>query len=113
LGIGLIVFIVTRASNSGGGPDLSLRNAVWVWPWLIGTVVIGWLGRYDSSLGKSVATGAGERFILPAWIDLLVVIVFNLVIFYWAVSLGQGRDRVDAAVVGDQVNLENDPILEG
>jgi len=113
LGIGLIIFIVTRATTSGNRPDLSLRNSAWVWPWLIGTVVIGWLGRYDSNGGDSVATGAGQRFLLPAWIDLLTVIIFNLVIFYWAVSLGQGHEQIEATIQGDQENLEGDPILEG
>jgi amino acid transporter len=113
LGVGLIVFVLTRIISGGSGSDLGLRNSAWVWPWLIGTVVIGWLGRYDSGGGNSVAAGLGERFFFPFWIDLLVIIVFNLIIFYFAVSLGQGRELVDAAVMGDKVDLENDPILEG
>lgn len=111
LAIGLIIFVLTRATNTDR-PNLNFRNSLWVWPWLIGTVIIGWLGRYDSNGGDTVATGAGQRFVLPFWIDLLVVVVFNLVIFYYAVSLGQGQEQVDAAVRGDQVNLENDPVLE-
>lgn len=112
LAIGLLIFVLTRATNSDR-PPLNLWNSSWVWPWLIGTVIIGWLGRYDSNHGTNVATGAGERFFIPAWFDLLAVIVFNLVIFYYAITLGQPQDRVTAAVEGDKADLENDPILEG
>jgi amino acid transporter len=110
--IGLVVFVITRFT-SASRPDLDLRNAMWVWPWLIGTVIIGWLGRYDSGGGNTRAAGLGERFLFPQWIDLLVVIVFNLVIFYYAVSLGQRREQVAAAIAADEATLENDPLLEG
>jgi amino acid transporter len=112
LGLGLVIFIVTRLTSNNQLP-LGLRNAMWVWPWLIGNLVIGLLGRYDSGLGSDRASGAGELFILPAWIDLLVVIVFNLVIFFYAVSLAQSTDLVRAAIEVDEENLEGDPILEG
>jgi hypothetical protein len=39
-------------------------------------VLFGWLGRYG-----------GGRSILPAWIDLGVVIAFALAIFHWATAL--------------------------
>ena len=41
------------------------------------------LGRY----------GDGSTSWLPEWIDLLVVIVFSLVIFYWAVQLSRSATR--------------------
>ena len=52
-----------------------LRSAAWIGPWIIGSVIIGALGRY----------GDGSHSVLPEWWDLVVVIVFSLVIFYWAV----------------------------
>lgn len=112
LAIGLVIFVITRIVSGTQGP-LCLRNAMWVWPWLIGNLLIGLLGRYDSNLGSDRASGAGELFIFPAWIDLLVVIVFNLVIFYYAVSLAQSNELVRAAIEVDEENLEGDPILEG
>jgi len=112
LGVGLVVFIITRITSGSQAP-LGLRNAMWVWPWLIGNLVIGLLGRYDSNLGSDRASGSGELFILPSWIDLLVVIIFNLVIFYYAVSLAQSNELVRAAIEVDEENLEGDPILEG
>ena len=112
LGVGLVIFIVTRLA-SGSQVPLGVRNAMWVWPWLIGNLLIGLIGRYDSGLGSDRASGAGELFLLPSWIDLLVVIIFNLVIFYYAVSLAQSNDLVRAAIEIDEENLEGDPILEG
>ena len=112
LGVGLVIFIVTRLT-SGSQVPLGVRNAMWVWPWLIGNLLIGLIGRYDSGLGSDRASGAGELFLLPSWIDLLVVIIFNLVIFYYAVSLAQSNDLVRAAIEIDEENLEGDPILEG
>jgi preprotein translocase subunit YajC len=49
---------------------------------------------------------------LPAWIDLLVVIVFSLVIFYFAVTRGQTKAHVEAAISHDEEDLAKDPVLE-
>ena len=54
-----------------------IRIALWIVPWLGGHLLIGMFGRY----------GNGAMNILPAWVDIAVVIVFALVIYYWAVSL--------------------------
>lgn len=111
LAAGLIIFTLTRVFSKQRAP-MSFMNSIWVWPWLVGTVVIGWLGRYDSNDSGSRAKGAGELFLLPAWIDLLVVIVFSLAVFYFAVSRAQTPEQVDALVSVDEQNLANDPVLE-
>jgi amino acid transporter len=54
----------------------TIRNSLWIVPWFGGHVLIGLLGRY----------GNGAKNVLPNWIDIAVVIVFALAIFYWAVS---------------------------
>ena len=56
------------------------------------------LGRY----------GDGSHSVLPEWIDLLVVIVFSLAIFYWAVSLTMSGAKVQAAIAkdSDQIDYE-------
>jgi hypothetical protein len=70
------------------------RNAVWVAPWLGGQVVIGYLGRY----------GGGHN-ILPNWIDVLVVIVFSLIIFYWGIAMSLSPEGARAAVAKDAHQL--------
>jgi amino acid transporter len=93
--LGLAIFQV-GASRAGTGSMSSLRGAAWVGPWILGSVVIGALGRY----------GQGSRSVLPAWIDLLVVICFSLVIFYWAVSLALPNHKVAEALARDARQLD-------
>ena len=50
-----------------------------------------------------------ERFegeVLPEWIDLFVVIVFSLVIFYWAVNDTMSHEKVQAAVARDSAQID-------
>jgi amino acid transporter len=73
-----------------------LRSAFWIGPWILGSVVIGALGRY----------GEGSHSVLPEWIDLLVVIAFSLVIFYWAVSSAMSRERVAEEIAKDSAQID-------
>ena len=76
---------------------LTLRNAVWVAPWLVGQVVIGWCGRY----------GVGARNLLPHWIDIAIVIIFALSIFYWAVGVASTKLQAALAVDKDAAQLDH------
>ena len=90
IGIGLVLFSVGawRASTDA---QRTTRNALWMGPWLGGQVLIGWLGRY----------GNGSKALLPAWVDIAVVIIFALAIFYWAVSVALAEEDSAAAVRKD------------
>ena len=79
---GLALFAI-GAWRMRTGASRTLRNAIWVGPWLGGHVVLGWLGRYG-----------GGRNILPNWVDVGVVIVFALAIFYWATALRLSEERL-------------------
>jgi amino acid transporter len=97
--LGLIIFGIgsrlARTDTFG-----MLRSAAWIGPWIIGMVIIGVLGRY----------GGGHRNVLPAWIDLLVVIFFSLAIFYWAVSSAMPADQVAQAVAKDTRQIDYDAV---
>jgi amino acid transporter len=98
--IGYVLFEITQAvSKSVPRSEMEFRSASWIAPWLVGTAVIGYLGRY----------GSGIRNLLPEWIDLAVVIVFSLVIFYWAVSLAMSTEKVKAAVDKEEAELIVEP----
>ena len=84
--IGRVIFeVALRRAKDVRRPDIDWRAASWIWPWLIGITLIGLIGRY------------GGHNALPDWIDLLVVIAFSLVIFYYAVSLAMDSEHVKAA----------------
>jgi hypothetical protein len=55
------------------------------------------LGRY----------GIGARSVLPAWIDIAIVIIFSLSIFYWAVSVASTKPQATAAVEKDGAQLHH------
>jgi amino acid transporter len=93
--LGLLIFGIGSSIKNTGAFN-QLRPAIWIGPWVIGSVIIGLAGRY----------GTGNKSWLPEWIDLLVVIVFSLVIYYWAVQLVQGPEAVAAAVEKDKAQLD-------
>jgi amino acid transporter len=96
MAVGLALFAI-GASRARTGAQRSLRNAIWIAPWLGGHVLIGALGRY----------GGGSNF-LPNWFDIAVVIAFALVIFYWAVSLSLNKEAAAREVARDahQIDFE-------
>jgi amino acid transporter len=95
MGGGLVLFAV-GAWRSGTGAQHTIRNAFWIGPWFGGQVLIGWLGRY----------GNGSRGILPNWVDVAVVVVFALAIFYWAVTLTLTKEEAAAAVAKDAQQID-------
>ena len=96
--LGLVLFTM-GAIRKRTGAQRTIRNSLWIAPWLGGHVILGAIGRY----------GAGSRNILPNWVDLAVVLVFSLVIFYWAVSSTSTDAEAAAAVAKDARQLESLP----
>jgi amino acid transporter len=94
IGAGLLLFAAGAWFNHTGA-QRTIRNAFWIGPWLAGQVLIGWLGRY----------GNGAHNILPNWLDLAVVIIFALSIYYWAVNLSLTEEATGAAILKDATQL--------
>jgi len=97
MGVGLVLFAI-GAWRAKTKAYVTLRNAVWLLPWLGGQVLIGWLGRY----------GIGSRSVLPGWLDIAIVIIFALSIFYWAVSVASTKPQAAAAVDKDAAQLQHE-----
>jgi amino acid transporter len=93
--VGVLIFGIGSAAARTDAMGM-LRSAIWIGPWILGDVIIGALGRY----------GTGSHNVLPEWVDLLVVIVFSLGIFYWSTSLARSRDRVQAAIAKDSAQID-------
>jgi amino acid transporter len=98
---GLALFAI-GAWRARTGAARTIRNALWMVPWLGGQVVLGALGRYG-----------GGYDVMPGWIDILAVIVFALAIFYLASSLALPADASAAAVAKDAVQIDFDAPAAG
>jgi amino acid transporter len=80
---GLVIFALSHLfGRDTDRQPLGARSMLWVLPWFIGLGLISYLGQYG---------GIG---VIPPWIDLAVVAVFALAIFYLGVSLGLPPHRV-------------------
>jgi amino acid transporter len=69
-------------------PPLDWKSAQWLLPWLLGLGIISWQGGY----------GPGNANNIPFWWDMLIVIVFSVLIFYWAMATKVPREEMLALV---------------
>jgi amino acid transporter len=63
-------------------PPLDWKSAVWLPVYLIGMGIISWQGQFS---GGAVAAPVNTNHI-PFWWDMVVVAVFSLVIYFWAMA---------------------------
>lgn len=86
MAIGAVIFVVAIIRGQLKGMKLGLTSALWLVPYLVGLVVISYLGAFD-----------GNNMIPFGW-DFVVIGIFSLVIFYLAVY--------DRATVTDKFELD-------
>lgn len=99
---GFVIFAISFAVKKPvEKPPLDLNSLGWMLPWFIGLAVISLLGQYGDSALK----------IIPEWIDLIVVAVFSLAIFYLGVRLALPRERVEETYRQEEEEAAGDPIL--
>jgi amino acid transporter len=77
--IGYVIIGVAMAFDPQR-PPIQWKSALWLPAWLIGLGIISWLGQYD---GGAVAAPVNTKTI-PFWWDIVVVAVFSLAIYFWA-----------------------------
>jgi len=105
--VGFLVFGLYQAAIPAAKRSIiDWRAAQWILPWLIGLGIISWQGQYTSSpnkvfgitlnptyhIGGMNPTGIGK------WLDLIIIAVFSLAIYYWAVNVAMSTEKVQAAV---------------
>ena len=95
IAVGLAFFAIGAVRARTYSFERMVKPALWIAGWLGGMIVIGLLGRYGDS----------QLNVLPEWIDLLVVIAFNLVIFGWAVRSALSREAVAEQLSHDEHEL--------
>jgi len=72
-------------------PALNWKAASWLPVYLIGMGIISWQGQY----------GPDNTSRIPLWWDILIVAVFSLIIYYWAMATRLSREEM-LKVVGQQ-----------
>jgi amino acid transporter len=87
LAIGFVVFVAYRAlGDRDRMPQLDVRPALWLVPYLGGLSLISYLGRYDG------------RNVIPFWWDIALVAVFSLVMFWLAYASRLPAERAQRYV---------------
>ncbi|MDL9978361.1 APC family permease [Microbacterium sp. ASV49] len=89
--VGQVIFIVAGLFRHHRA-DLSTArwsSAIWIWLWMAGLIVIGYFGNY------------GGKGMIPGDWDIVVVAVFSLAVFYYAVNTGQHTANIKLAVAQD------------
>jgi hypothetical protein len=95
--VGRVLFEITLARTPHEDrPEIDWRASSWIWPWLLGSLLIGFLGRYGNW---------GFRNVIPDNWDALVVAVFSLLVFYFAVSLAMPAEKVQAMVAATEAEI--------
>ena len=91
--IGYILIGISMATDKQR-PPLVWKSAVWLPVWLLGMGIISWQGQYDGgAVAPPVNTGN-----IPFWWDMLIVAVFGLIIYYWAMVTKLPREEMLALV---------------
>jgi amino acid transporter len=92
--VGLAVFAVNRLRlPSEDRVPLDPMAAAWVWPWLLGLVVIGYFGRY------------GGNNTIPNWWDLITVVVFAVVVYEVAEKVAISREEVNRFIDAERDDI--------
>jgi amino acid transporter len=87
--IGYVVLGISMAFDPQR-PPLDWKSGIWLPVWLVGLGIISWQGQYSGG-GVAAPLNTGH---IPFWWDMLVVAVFSLVIYYWAMAVKLPRQEM-------------------
>jgi amino acid transporter len=99
LGYALLGSYAWYATAKGlpNAPQLDWKAAQWLPVYLIGMGIISWQGGFCSNPGCSIANN------LPLWWDILVIAVFSLAIYYWALAVGRSTEAIEQSIADVEV----------
>ncbi len=99
--VGYVIFAISWAvKRPVEKPPLDPMALGWMIPWFVGLAIISYLGQY----GDGIA-------VIPEWIDLIVVAVFSVAIFFLGVRLTLPTARVQDQFREEEAEVAADPIL--
>jgi amino acid transporter len=90
-------------------PRLNFKAAQWIPVWLIGLGIISWQGVYSGQSSKTPLPPVNTGH-LHFWWDMLVVIIFSVVIYFWAMHSRLPREEM-LALVAEQ-SSHDDPLAD-
>ncbi len=110
--IGYVLMTISAVFNlNPNRPQIDWGALPWLLAYLIGMLVISFFGQFPGSGGVGIVDGVsilGVNFAttfvggvgnaIPFYWDILVVAVFSLVIYYWAVAVRLPEAQVDKYV---------------
>jgi amino acid transporter len=80
-------------------PPLDWKSAIWLPAWLIGMGIISWQGQYSGAVSADKhPQPPTNTFNIPFWWDILVVVVFSVLIYFWAMYTKLRREDMLALV---------------
>ena len=80
-------------------PPLDWKSAIWLPVWLIGMGIISWQGQYSGAASSDKhPQPPTNTFNIPFWWDILVVVVFSVAIYFWAMRTKLPREEMLALV---------------
>ena len=74
-------------------PPLDWKSAQWLPVYLVGMGIISWLGQFSGTSEKHPVPPTNSGLI-PFWWDMVVVALFSLAIFYWAMYTRLSREEM-------------------
>jgi amino acid transporter len=91
-------------------PKLEWKSAIWLPAWLIGLGIISWQGQYFNTV-KSDAhplppLNTGN---IPFWWDIVTVVGFSVIIYFWAMRTKLSREDM-LALVNQQGSHGDEPM---
>ena len=90
----LLLAISGVTASKENRPSLDWGSAVWLWPYLIGIGVITYLSSFDTATPSSVLGLEGPKNTLTFGWDVLVMAVFSLAIYLFAMRMRLPDKRV-------------------
>jgi amino acid transporter len=99
--IGFILLAISSATSpSERRPSLDWRSGAWVWPYVIGIGVISYFGSFGPADRLPIILLKGAKGDLPYGVDILVMAIFSLAIYFLAMWVRLPSERVHE-YVGD------------
>jgi amino acid transporter len=97
MALGLVLLVIGHIVNpSELTPTLDWRGGSWVWPYFIGLAVISYLGPEDF----------GGNGVIPFGVDVIVMAIFSIAIYYYAMSVRLTPEEVRRHVADARQEVE-------